>query len=83
MAAYIGAQLDVKIRTGKRHMARRRGPWCGTMAGKCLPERSHSEAPRPRYCYLTTLARPTHCRWVPSGSPGSGYREAWQRVGED
>jgi hypothetical protein len=38
MAAYIGAQLDVKIRTGKRHMARRRGPWCSTMVGKCLPE---------------------------------------------
>jgi hypothetical protein len=43
----------------------------------------HSGAPRQRYCHLTTLARPTHCRRVPSGSPGSGYREAWQRVGED
>ena len=69
MAAYIGAQLDVKIRTGKRHMARRRGPWCSTMVGKGLPERgplwSASTALLPPYYPCSPNALPPGAIWIP------------------
>jgi hypothetical protein len=69
MAASIRAQLDVKIRTGKRPMARRRGPWCSTMVGQCSPERgplwSASTAFLPPYHPCSTNALPPGAIWLP------------------
>jgi len=84
MAAYIGAQLDVK----NTHWQKAYGPKAGTLVqhygGKVLagagatPERLDSVI-----ATLPPLLDQRHCRRVPSGSPGSVSREAWQRVGED
>src|SRR4030095_4403828 len=84
MAAYIGAQLDVKIRTGKRHMARRRGPWCSTMVGKCLPERgplrSASTALLPPYPPCSTDGMATGCYRDPQGQGPARHGNASVRT---
>src|SRR5262249_22624771 len=78
MAAYIGAQLDVK----NTHWQKAYGPKAGTLVqhygGKVLAGAGATpESLDSVIATLPPLLDQRHCRRVPSGSPRSGYREAW------
>ena len=68
MAAYIGAQLDVKNTHWQKAYSPKAGPWCSTMVGKCLPEReplrSASTALLPPYHPCSTNALPPGAIWI-------------------